>query len=88
MNDEEYFESCLRELKQSHTDEEARGILRKFSYLYTNPLTNRGRPPKKRIGQIKRWQKFDYCDRQNAKDNGWRYDPETQLWWKFFKEEK
>ena len=27
MNDEEYLESCLRELRQTHTDEEAKEIL-------------------------------------------------------------
>lgn len=88
MNDEEYLESCLTELRESHTDEEARDILRKFSYLYTNPLTNRGRPPVKKSGQITKWKKFQYYDRQKAKDEGWRYDADIQTWWKYFPEEK
>jgi hypothetical protein len=83
MNDEEYFESCFRELKQSHTEEEARDILRKFSYLYTNPLTNKGRPPIKKEGQTKKWAKFQYYDRQKARDTGWRYDDEIDTWWKY-----
>jgi hypothetical protein len=87
MNDEEYLESCLRELRESHTDDEAREILKKFSYLYTNPLTNKGRPPVKKAGQTKKWAKFQYYDRQKARDTGWRYDEEIDTWWKYQPEE-
>jgi hypothetical protein len=87
MNDEEYLESCLRELKQTYTDEEAREILRKFAFLYTNPLTNKGKEPVKKSGQGKTWKKFQYYDRQKAKDAGWRYDADIQTWWKYYPEE-
>ena len=87
MNDEEYLESCLRELKQTYTDEEAREILRKFAFLYTNPLTNKGKEPVKKAGQGKTWKKFQYYDRQKAKDAGWRYDADIQTWWKYYPEE-
>jgi hypothetical protein len=45
MNDEEYFESCLTDLKKTHTDEEAKAILKKFSYLYKNPSTPKVKKP-------------------------------------------
>ena len=50
MNDEEYLESCLRELRQTHTDEEAKAILKRFSYLYKNPSTPKVKKP------ISKWQ--------------------------------
>jgi hypothetical protein len=50
MNDEEYFESCLNELKQTHTEEEAKAIMKKFSYLYKNPSTPKVMQP------INKWQ--------------------------------